>query len=137
MNTKQTTMKIILIAAGLLVLFLIGIPFGYGMYHGIKTHSGRTGAIHETLSTHCQCEVDFEFSSVGMHMSKEDGMQGETISFNLENRKTTNSATEEANRLHEILKTEVAGFHEIDLLTLHFVSDNISETVKIENGVVQ
>ncbi|GEQ84769.1 hypothetical protein ULMS_02770 [Patiriisocius marinistellae] len=136
-NSKKTsTTKKVLTIAGIALAFFIGIPFGYGMYHGIKAHTGNTGAIEKILTKNCNCDVDFEFSSYGIHVSKKDGINGQTAQYNLMNYNKEVSVVDEASRLNNILKNEVESYNEIDVLTLHFISETKTETVKFKNGSI-
>ncbi len=135
-NNKKSTTKKVLTIAGIVLAFFIGIPFGYGMYHGIKAHTGSTYAIQKALKKNCNCDVDFELSTLGIHFSKEDGVNGEMIAYSLKNYTIETSVVDEASRLNTILKNEVSGYDEIDLLTLHFISEDNIETVKFKNGKI-
>ena len=53
--------KIAIITFVIALVAFISIPFGFGMYTGIKLHTGVTGKIEMALNNTCQCqEVQFD-----------------------------------------------------------------------------
>ncbi|MAZ72058.1 MAG: hypothetical protein CMC70_02825 [Flavobacteriaceae bacterium] len=127
--------KIAIITFVIALVAFISIPFGFGMYTGIKLHTGVTGKIEKALNNTCQCQqVQFDVSAHGLHFSKEDGLTNQKISYVLKNCDYDGTATEEAARINKHLKNTVAGYKTIDLIEFTFQSANKNETVKIKNG---
>jgi len=133
-NRKKNSITIL----GLILIFILAMPVGYGIGKGVKAHTGTTSKIKKSLENNCNCEaVEFSFSSFGFHISKEDGVNNKTASFVITNRSLENSFKEEASRLYSIVKSEIPTYDELDLITLHFKTDNASGTIKIINGSIQ
>lgn len=134
---KDNNAQRIIIAASIIVFVLLMIPFSYGAYVGYTMHSGINEDIEQSLKKHCDCdEVKRDHASFGIAISQE-GVANETIAFYL-NQYKTGSFEEEAIRLNELLKMEVANYNDVDLIQLHFkdVEGNEASTT-IKNGIIQ
>ena len=117
--------------------FIIGISFGFGVAKLIKSESRLTSSIEQSIRKNCDCEsVRSEFSAVGLQFSKEDGINNRALEITLENCTVNTKIEKEAARLHEVLKMEVDNYADVDLLILHFQNTNKSETVKIKQGEI-
>ncbi|WP_034893527.1 hypothetical protein [Gillisia sp. Hel_I_29] len=117
--------------------FIIGISFGFGVAKLIKSESRLTSSIEKSIRKNCDCEsVRSEFSAVGLQFSKEDGINNRALEITLENCTVNTKIEKEAARLHEVLKMEVDNYADVDLLILHFQNTNKSETVKIKQGEI-
>lgn len=130
-KTIKTALKIV---GGLLVLIL-AIPFCLGMYEGFTSHTGATGQIKSVLEEQCNCEsVEVDLSVYGIQFSKEDGIAGETVAYNL---KGCNFQNTEAARLNTVLKNEVETYLDFDLVELNFINGDQTEQIVIKNGNIQ
>lgn len=138
MKTQNNTFaKRIIIAFVIAFVALLSIPFGFGMYSGIKLHTGVTGKIEKAIDKHCQCEeVRFNLSAHGLQFSKTDGFTSQKASYVLKNCTYEGTVVEEATRINNRLKSTVAGYETLDLIELTFKAVETTETVKIKDGSV-
>lgn len=137
MKTKNTQNRKRKLVIKLILGFIIGISFGFGVGKFIKTDNRLTSSIEKAIQQNCDCEsVEKDISTVGIQFSKEDGLTNQTASFILKNCKYEDSAKEEAKRINEFLKVAVDNYEAIDLLELSFNSEENLEIVKIKNGTI-
>ena len=116
---------------------IIGASFGFGVGKMVKSNHIITKNIEQTLNQHCDCEsITSNFGAIGIQFSKEDGFSNERLNFTLKNCKSNSSIEEEAVKLSQVLERNVKDFDQIDLLTLHFVSEENSEIIKIRKGEI-
>jgi|GEM_PF-1307896 len=136
MRTRDNKfVKRITIALAIAFVACISIPFGFGMYSGIKLHTGVTGKIEKAIEKNCICEeVSFDLSAHGIQFNKEDGFTNQKASYALKACDFEGSIKDEATRINDYLKNTVAGYETIDLLELTFQTEATSETVKIKEG---
>lgn len=127
--------KKISIAFVIAMVAFISIPFGFGMYSGIKLHTGVTSKLEIAIEENCQCEeVRFNLSAHGLQFSKEDGITSQKASYVLKDCNYEGTVVEEATRINNCLKNTVAGYETLDLIELIFQSAETTETVKIKDG---
>lgn len=125
------------IIIGFVIAFVacISIPFGFGMYSGVKLHTGVTGSLEKAIDRNCQCEeVQFNLSAHGLQFSKEDGVTNQKASYILKGCHFKGTVKEEATRINSYLKRTVTGYETMDLIELTFQSAGTTETVKIKGG---
>lgn len=133
-NNTQRIIKIALLGLGL----LIAIPFCMGMYSGFTSHTGTTGAISKTLKEHCDCKtIELDISAYGAQYSRKDGVTGEKVAYTLEGCKLKNNPCDEAARLNTILIEKVERYTELDVVSFHFIDENVQEDITIKNGIIQ
>ncbi|MGO3182462.1 MAG: hypothetical protein ACTIJ9_06480 [Aequorivita sp.] len=117
--------------------FIIGISFGFGVTKMIKSDNRLNASIKQSIQENCDCEsVDKNISTVGIQFSKEDGFSNQTTSYVLKNCKYKGSAIEEAKRINKELKASVENYESVDIIELTFKSTGEKDLVKIKNGVV-
>lgn len=117
--------------------FIIGISFGFGVGKIIKSDNRLISSIEETIKQNCDCEsVEKDISSIGIHFSKEDGISNQTASFTLTNCEYKSTVMEEAQRINEHLNKAVENYDSIDLIELTFESRGETELVQIKNGII-
>lgn len=134
---KNSTGRIIKIVLGGIVLSM-AIPFCLGMYAGITSHTGTTGAIAETLKEHCNCEeINLDLSAYGLQFSHRDGLTGQKVAYTLKGCDNENTVDTEAARLNKILNAEVEGYADLDVVQLLFVNEDNIEITEIINGKLQ
>ena len=137
MNTQKTVNRSLKFIAKVILGFIVGISFGFGVGKFIKTDNRLTSSIEKTIQQNCDCElVEKDISSSGIQFSKKDGVSNKTASFILKNCKYEGSAIEEAQKLNEHLKASVEDYDSMDLIELSFQSNKDREIVKIKNGFV-
>ena len=74
-NKKRFILKILL-------GFIIGISFAFGMGNMIKRNSNLRDSIEKTLQQNCNCEsVTLDDSAVGIQFNKVDGVSNSTFHF--------------------------------------------------------
>lgn len=119
----------------ILLGFIIGISFAFGMGNMIKRNSNLRDSIEKTLQQNCNCEsVTLDDSAVGIQFNKVDGVSNSTFHFTLKNSEYSTSSKVEANRLNTILKKEVENYETVDFISFHFKTKNKIESVKIKNN---
>lgn len=133
-NKQNRSLKLI---AKVILGFIVGISFGFGVGKFIKTDNRLTSSIEKTIQQNCDCElVEKDISSSGIQFSKKDGVSNKTASFILKNCKYEGSEIEEAQKLNEHLKASVENYEAMDLIELSFQSNKDREVVKIKNGFI-
>ena len=120
-----------------ILVFIVGISFGFGIGKMIKSDKRLTTSIEKTIQENCDCEsVEKVISSVGIQFSKKDGASNQTASFTLTNCNYESFAMEEAQRINEHLKASVENYASVDIVELTFDSNGEKEIVKIKNGII-
>lgn len=136
MNTQKTLNRSLKFIAKIILGFIVGMSFGFGVGKFIKTGHRLTSSIEQEIQEHCDCESVEKIATVGFQFSKDDGVTNRAISFILKNCKYNGSAKEEAKRINDFLKVAVDNYEAIDLLELSFSSEEDLDLVKIKNGTV-
>lgn len=132
-NPKRKRKLIVKVILG----FIIGISFGFGITKMIKSDNRLTTSIKQSIQKNCDCEsVNNNISTVGIQFSKEDGISNQTTSYVLKDCKYEGSAIEEADRINEHLKESVENYDSVDIIELTFQSNGENELVKIKNGTI-
>lgn len=117
--------------------FIIGISFGFGVGKFIKSDIRLSNSIKQTIQENCDCEsVDINISTIGLQFSKEDGITNQTVSYILKNCEYEGSAIEEAERINDYLKASVKNYNSVDVIEFTFQSNGENELVKIKNGII-
>ena len=135
---KSKTVKRITQGALVVLILCIAIPFGFGMYAGITSHMGTTGAIAKALEKECNCkDIEIDLTAYGLQYSKEDGVTGEKAAYVLKDCAGTATALEETKRFNKIFLEEIEGYAAIDIIHFQFKNGKIVEGVTVKKGVVQ
>ncbi len=118
---------------------ILGGIFIAGAVKGATDHvmGDKSFALKQALNEHCNCEsVDQIVYLKGAQYSTQDGLSTERAEYQL-NACDYEDLQKEVMRLNEVLKKEVHGYDDLDLLKLEFVGAEQHETVIIKNGKVQ
>lgn len=133
-NTKNRKRKLIV---KVVLAFIIGISFGFGVGKFLKSDTRLTSSIQKTLKQNCKCEsVTMEERAVGVQFNKDDGFSNSKLNFTLKNCDYNSSAETEAQRLNTILKKEVENYESIDFISFYFKNEDKTEIIKINNGKI-
>ncbi|WP_026451217.1 hypothetical protein [Aequorivita capsosiphonis] len=120
MNTQKTLNRKRKLIVKVILGFIIGISFGFGITKMIKSDTRLTSSIKQSIQENCDCEsVNKNISSIGLQFSK-DGITNKTVSFVLKNCKYEVSAAEEAKKINEHLKATIPNYETIDIIELSF-----------------
>jgi len=133
-TAKKITKTILLLIVGLFVgVFIIGAV--NGVKDALK--ADKSEAIRTTLLKHCDCEsINSFIYAKGIQFSKTDGVSNEKAEYELLNCKYEN-LDQEVERINKLLKSEVEGYEDLDVLKLEYVGKEKHETITIKNGIVQ
>jgi len=132
-NQNRKRKRIVKVILG----FIIGVSFGFGITQMIKSDKRLTFSIEKTIEENCNCEsVAKNIFTVGIQFSKEDGITNKTASYTLKNCKYKGSAIEEASRINKGLKASVKNYESVNIIELRFKSYGQEDLVKIKDGSI-
>lgn len=135
---KNNTARKILIGFLIAGAIIIAVPFCMGLYVGITSHTGTTGDISKTLKENCNCKkIAVDHSAFGLQFNKEDGLTSEKAAYTLKDCKLDKTIAVEANRLNEILVSNIADYKELDVVHLNFINGDKEERIVIKKGKLQ
>ncbi|QIE59999.1 hypothetical protein G5B37_10615 [Rasiella rasia] len=137
MTQNKTTRRIIKITLTFFGL-LIAIPFCFGMYTGITSHTNTSEAIVKTLKEECDCKaIEVSHAAYGLQFSKDDGITTQKAAYILKDCNAAMTISETMNRVHTSLLTKVEGYEKMDVVQFVFEQDETSSTVEVNNGIIQ
>lgn len=114
MNTQKTLNRSLKFIAKVILGFIVGISFGFGVGKFIKTDNRLTSSIEKAIQQNCDCElVEKNISTVGFQFAKE-----------------------ETKCNNEFLKVAVDKYEVINLFELSSNPEGHLELVKIKNGTI-
>ena len=118
-----------------IAVFCVGMAKGF--YKTYKADEIIVDKIETTLKANCNCEtITKDMYSKGVQYSKDEGFSVEKVSFSLINCEFS-TLKEEANRIQQVLESEVEGLCTFSLVTLDVISENRHDTVTIRNGKLE
>ncbi|OSY87079.1 hypothetical protein WH52_13540 [Tenacibaculum holothuriorum] len=115
----------------LILAISIGSLFGYAVSSSIHGKN-KSDAILKILRDNCNCKEVNQLIYVKGLQYGPDGITTEKVEYEL-----IDCINKNTSELTLLLAKEVDGFNKIDLVTLDFITNNVSNKTTIKNGKIQ